>query len=91
MDTLLQRVLKRKIKVRGAERQMQIREALIRKLRELALSGDRRAISLQQRILEEASVDQMENLDLEAKKQRILDAFRRMGVKVKSEGDRDAP
>ena len=91
MDTLLQRVLKRKIKVRGAERQMQIREALIRKLRELALSGDRRAISLQRRILEEASVDQMENLDLEAKKQRILDAFRRMGVKVKSEGDRDAP
>jgi len=41
--TLLQRVLKRKVRPKGSDRQIHISEALIRKLRELALSGDRRA------------------------------------------------
>ena len=86
--TLLQRVLKRKVRLKGADRQMQVSEALIRKLRELALSGDRRAISLQRRILEEAGVNQTERHDPEEIKQRVLDGFRNMGVKIKNtEGD----
>jgi hypothetical protein len=84
--TLLQRVLKRKVRVNGADQQMPIREALIRKLRELALSGDPRAINLQRRIMEEAGADQTERVDPEEKKQRVLDAFRRMGVTVKNDG-----
>lgn len=84
--TLLQRVLKRKIKVKGADRQMPIREALIRKLKEQALSGDQRAISLQRRILEEAGVNEPERFDPEEKRQRILDGFRRMGVTVTDKG-----
>ncbi len=87
--TLLQRVLKRKVTVKDADRQMPIREALIRKLRELALSGDQRAINLQRRILEEAGANQSERFDPEEKKQRILDSLRRMGVTVKNDGGSD--
>ncbi len=65
---------------------MQIREALIRKLRELALSGDRRAMDLQRRILEEAGAAQPEVRTPEETKQRVLEAFRRMGVKVINDG-----
>jgi len=67
--TLLQRVLKRKVRMKGAERQMQISEALIRKLRELALSGDRRAIDLQRRILEEAGQIRLLNVIRKRKKE----------------------
>lgn len=84
--TLLQRVLKRKVRPKGSDRQMQIREALIRKLRELALSGDRRAMDLQRRILEEAGAAQPEVCTPEETKQRVLQAFRQMGVKVTNGG-----
>ena len=66
---------------------MPIREALIRKLRELALSGDQRAMSLQRRILDEAGVNQTGLVDPEEKKRRVLDALSRMGVTVKNDGD----
>ena len=87
--TLLQRVLKRKVRVNGADQQMPIREALIRKLRELALSGDPRAINLQRRILDEAGANHPKHFDPEEKKQRFLDGLRRMGVPVKNDGDRN--
>jgi hypothetical protein len=80
---LLQRVLKRKVRVSGADRQMPIREALIRKLRELALSGDQRAINLQRRILDEAAVGQTERRDPEETKRQFLEALRNMGVKIR--------
>jgi uncharacterized protein DUF5681 len=85
--TLLQRVLKRKVRVNGADRKVPIHEALIRKLRELALSGHPRAMSLQRRILDEAGLNQTERADPEATKQQVLDAFRRMGVTVTNDGD----
>jgi uncharacterized protein DUF5681 len=52
--TLLGRVLNRKVKLQGSDQQILIREALIRRLRDLALSGDRRALDLQRRIMDEA-------------------------------------
>jgi hypothetical protein len=52
--TLLSRVLNRKVKLQGSDQQILIREALIRRLRELALAGDRRALDLQRRIMAEA-------------------------------------
>lgn len=52
--TLLTRVLNRKVKLQGSDQQILIREALIRRLRELALAGDRRALDLQRQILDEA-------------------------------------
>lgn len=60
--TLLSRVLNRKAKLQGSDQQMLIREALIRRLRELALAGDRRALDLQRRIMDEAD-DGDEELD----------------------------
>jgi len=87
--TLLQRVLKRKVRLKGADRKMPIREALIRKLRDLALSGDPRAMSLQRRILDEAGLNQTERADPEAIKQQVLDAFTRMGVTVLNDGEKN--
>jgi len=66
---------------------MPIREAMIPKLRELALSGDARALNLQRRILDEAGWNQTEKLDPEEKKQRVLNLLRGMGVTVKNDGD----
>ena len=88
--THLQRVLKRKIKPKGADRQMPISEALIRKLRELALSGDRRALALQRKILDDAAVAEARRFDPEAKKKEILDRIRRVDAKRKAEGDHNA-
>lgn len=87
--TLLLRVLNRKIRLKDEDRQMPIREALIRKLRSLALSGDRRAIDLQRRILDEAWDNQPDDFDPEAIRMHVLDAFRKMGVKVTYKGDDD--
>ncbi len=80
--TLLQRVLKRKVRLKGGERQIPIGEALIRNLRDLALSGDRRALDLQRRILDEAGVNQTDTYDPEEIKMKVLKAFENMGVKV---------
>ena len=88
--SLLQRVLKRKVRVNGADKQIPIREALIRKLRELALKGDSRALKIQRRILDEAGVNQAQSINPEEKRQRILDAFRSMGVEIKNTGGDNA-
>lgn len=84
--TTLQRVLKRKVRVNGADKQIPIREALIRRLRELALKGDSRALKLQRRILDEAGINQAQSNNPEEKRQRILDGFRSMGVEIKNTG-----
>lgn len=86
----LSRVLNRKVKLQGSDDQMPIREALIRRLRELALAGDRRALDLQRRILAESAKADEDRFDPEEKKRKILEAFRRMGVKIKGEGGGDA-
>ena len=48
--TALQKVLKRKVPVTGGG-QIAIQDALLLRLRDLALAGDRRAVALQQHIL----------------------------------------
>lgn len=80
--TLLQRVLKRKVRLKGADRQMQIREALIRKLRDVALSGDQRALALQRRIMDEAGTNQTGRDDLAEFEAQAIEALRSMGVKI---------
>lgn len=70
---------------------MPIREALIRRLRELALAGDRRALDMQRRILAEAGGNAEDRTaEPGAIKRRVLESFRRMGVKVNDDGDGDA-
>lgn len=50
--TALQKALKRKVAIKGEDRKISLDEALMRRLRDLALVGDRRAILMQQNILE---------------------------------------
>lgn len=80
--TVLNRALNRKVTVQGQERKVPMRKALIRKLRELALSGDRRALDLQRRILAEANGGEVDRYDPEETRQKVLRAFENMGVKV---------
>jgi hypothetical protein len=89
--THLTRVLDRKVKLQGRNEQMPIREALIRRLRELALAGDRRALDLQRRILAEAGGNAEDRIAAPGEvKRRVLEGFRRMGVKVIDDGAGDA-
>ena len=83
LNTVLERVLKRKVRIRDEERKIPIRDALIWKLRELALQGDKQALSLQRRIIEQAGLDQTDANDPEADKIKVLKALEKMGVTVK--------
>ncbi len=80
--TLLYRVLKRKVLFKGAEKKIPISEAFIRRLREFALSGDKRALDLQRRIMDEAGANEAETCDLEERKMKILKAFEGVGVNM---------
>ncbi len=82
LNTLLNRVLKRKVRVSGNDQKMPIREALMWKLRELALQGDKQALALQRRIIDESGIADPRVCSPEEKKERILRAFEKMGVKV---------
>jgi len=82
LNTVLERVLKRKVRVRDEERKIPIRDALIWKLRELALQGDKQALSLQRRIIEQAGLDQTDAHNPEADKIKVLKALENMGVTV---------
>jgi hypothetical protein len=81
--TGLQRALNRKIRVKDNDQKLPIRDALIWKLRELALQGDKQALALQRRIIDEADIGPSAEEMLREKRDRILKAFERMGVEVK--------
>ena len=86
----MNRVLSRKVKLQGSDDQIPIREALIRRLRELALAGDRRALELQRRILAEASAADVDRFDPEEEKRKVVEALRRIAAAMKKDGDGDA-
>ena len=89
LNTDLERVLKRKVPIRDEERKIPIRDALIWKLRELALQGDKQALALQRTIIEQAGLAQTNGDDPAAKKEKILKLLESMGAKVaRSEGDK---
>jgi len=89
LNTVLQQVLNRKVRIKDNERKMPIRDALIWTLRGLALQGDKQALSLQRRIIEQSGLTQTTFNDPEAKKEEILNALENMGIKVKrSEGEK---
>jgi Family of unknown function (DUF5681) len=89
--THLTRVLDRKVKLQGCDDQMPIREALIRRLRDLALAGDRRAVDLQRRILAEAGANaEDQSLNPAEVKRRVLEGLRRIATAMKKDGGGDA-
>ncbi|WP_299749743.1 DUF5681 domain-containing protein [uncultured Boseongicola sp.] len=70
----LQKVLKRKVQVKTDGRKISLDEALIRRLRDLAVSGDRRAIQMLQKILTMANDlngADYQRVDLTAAKERL--------------------
>ena len=81
-NTILQQVLDRKVRLREGDRQITIRNALISKLRELSLQGDKRALALQRKIMDEAGLATAEAQRSGELKERVLKAFENMGVKV---------
>lgn len=81
-NTVLHRVLNRKVRVKDDDQTIRIRDALMWKLRELALQGDRRALALQRRIIDEAGIADPEAYSPEEKKQQILRNIRRMQKKI---------
>lgn len=82
INTILQQVLDRKVRIRDDKRQMPIRDALIWKLRDLALQGDKQALALHRKILDQSGLAQKEVHAPGDVKKRILKAFENMGVKV---------
>ena len=86
LNTVLQQVLNRKVRVKDNEEKMPIRAALIWTLRVLALQGDKQALSLQRQIVEQAGLTQSNVTDPEAKKEKVLKALENMGVTVDRSG-----
>jgi hypothetical protein len=80
LNTILNRVLNRKIRVKDSNQKMQVRDALIWKLRELALQGDRQALALQRRIIDESGIADPDPHDPERARIAIIRAFEQMGV-----------
>jgi len=82
INIVLKQVLDRKVKIRDGDRQMPIREALIRKLRELALQGDKQALVLQRKIIDQSGLAQTDLHNPGEVRDRVLRAFENMGVTV---------
>lgn len=82
LNTVLQRVLNRKVRVKDNDRKIPIRDALIWKLRELALQGDKQALALQRRIIDEADIGQPREEIVREWRELIAKALERMGVEV---------
>ncbi len=78
LNTVLHRVLNRKVRTKDDDQTMPIRDALMWKLRDLALQGDKQAIALQQRIIEEAGIADPNANSPEEKARRVLRNIRRM-------------
>ena len=82
LNTVLQRVLNRKVRVKDNDQKLPIQDALIWKLRELALQGDKQALALQRRIIDEADIGQPREEIVREWRERIAKALERMGVEV---------
>lgn len=84
LNAVLQRVLNRKVRVKDLDEKMPIRDALMWKLRNLALQGDKQAYALQLRILTEAGHDAPDpKPDIDRRK-----LFRKVGKLLKQELDK---
>lgn len=77
LDTVLHRVLNHKVRVKDDDQTMSIRDALMWRLRELALQGDKQAMAQQRRIIDEAGIADPNAYSPEEQKKKILRALKR--------------
>lgn len=90
LNTVLHRVLKRKVRVKDNDQKLPIRDALMWKLRDLALQGDRHALALQRRIIDEAGIADPNAYSPEEKKKKIIRALKRIAEHMEQkEKDRE--
>ncbi len=75
LNTVLQRVLNRKVRVKDNDQKLPIQDALIWKLRELALQGDKQALALQRRIIDEADIGPSAEEMLRERRELIVKAL----------------
>ncbi|WP_170610895.1 DUF5681 domain-containing protein [Ruegeria arenilitoris] len=85
LNSILNRVLKRKVLIKDNDQKMLIRDALMWKLRDLALSGDKQAMALQRRIIDESGIADPKALWAEEKKKRVKRLLMNMGVELTSD------
>lgn len=82
LNTVLHRVLNRKVRVKDNDQKLPIRDALMWKLRDLALQGDKQALALQRKILTEAGIGKPEPYPPIDAKARALELAERLGISV---------
>jgi hypothetical protein len=75
LNTVLQQVLNRRVTVKGSETKMAVREALIRKLKDYALQGDKQTLALQRRILTDAGYDEPDARSFAEEQMKLLKAI----------------
>ena len=78
LNTVLHRVLNRKVRVKDNDERLQIRDALMWKLRELALNGDKQAMALQRRIIDESGIADPNAFSPEERKKKIIRALQKI-------------
>lgn len=83
LNTVLNRVLTRKVRVKDDDQKLPIRDALIWKLRELALQGDKQAMALQRRIIDDSGIADPNAYSPEEEKKKILRALKRIAEHLK--------
>ncbi|WP_300550500.1 DUF5681 domain-containing protein [Roseovarius sp.] len=76
LNTVLHRVLNHKVRVKDNDQKLPIRDALMWKLRELAVSGDKQAMALQRRIIDESGIADPDAYSREEEKQEIVRALK---------------
>jgi hypothetical protein len=82
LNIILNRVLKRKVRVKENDQKLPVRDALMWKLRELALQGDKQAMALQRRIIDESGIADPNAYSPEEDRKEMVRALKRMGINV---------
>ena len=79
LNSVMLRVLNRKVRVKDDDQKLPIRDALMWKLRELALNGDKQAMALQRRIIDESGIADPNAYSPEEQKKETLSALKWIG------------
>ncbi|MBD3678206.1 MAG: hypothetical protein HUJ27_07375 [Rhodobacteraceae bacterium] len=87
--TVLHRALNRQVQVKDNDQKLRIRDALMWKLRDLALQGDKQAMALQRRIIDESGIADPNAYSPEEEKKQLLRNIQRMIAKTKAKDERD--
>ena len=82
LNTVLHRVLNRKVRVKDNDQKMPIRDALMWKLRDLALQGDKQAMALQRRIIDESGIADPNAYSPEEEEMQLIRTLEGMGVTI---------